>query len=281
MSVESLHMNKEGNSVSLPLSEEDFNRLSRFIKGNYGIDLSEKSQLIAARLSGPIRQRGYHNFTDFINHLLQVKSDDEVHLVLNKLTTNYTFFMREQECLDYFRGTILPELVKRHQHDKTLSIWSAGCSSGEEPYNMTMYLYDYLGAQARHWDTRILASDISLQALTAARRGTYRLPDTIPEAWKEKYFVANRDGSFTVAPEVKKNVIFRTFNLMEPINFKAKFDLIFCRNVMIYFDQKTKDALVQRFYNATVPGGYLVISYSENLSPNTPYQRVATATYRK
>ena len=171
--------------------------------------------------------------------------------------------------------------MQKHQKDKCLSIWSAGCSSGEEPYNLSMYLFDYLGSQASQWDTRILATDISAQALATAQRGIYELPDTLPSGWKQKYFVPNRDGTHTVKPQLKNNVIFQHFNLMDPIKFRRKFDVIFCRNVMIYFDQPTKDALVRRFYDATVPGGYLLISYSENLSSNSPYKRIAPATFQK
>ena len=270
-----------GSFAPMTISDADFRRLANFIHSNYGIDLSQKRQLITGRLSTTIRQRGYRNFSDFVDHLLNVKDNDEITLVLNKLTTNYTFFMREKEHLDYFCNSILPELVRRHQKDKTLAIWSAGCSSGEEPYNISMFLFDYLGAQAKDWDTRILATDISEQALASGKRGVYELPDTIPASWRSKYFIDNKDGTHTVAPMVKNNVIFQRFNLMDPIRFKRKFDLNFCRNVMIYFDQPTKDALVQRFYDATVPGGYLLISYSENLSQQTPYRRLAPATFVK
>ena len=265
----------------MTISDADFERLAAFIQSTYGIDLSKKRQLITGRLSASIRQRGYSSFADFVDHLLTHKDNDEVTLVLNKLTTNYTFFMREQDHLEYFYNNIIPEIVRRHQHDKVLSIWSAGCSSGEEPYNLTMLLFDYLGPQAKDWDLKILATDISDQALTAAQRGTYELPDNMPDEWKRKYFKANPDGTHTVTPAVRNNVIFKSFNLMDPITFRRKFDVIFCRNVMIYFDQSTKDALVQRFYDATVPGGYLLISYSETLSPRTPYRRLAPATFQK
>ena len=272
-----------GGSVFSPMviSDADFNRLSSFIHSNYGIDLSKKRQLITGRLSPTIRQMGYRSFSDFVNHLLKTQNNNDVTLVLNKLTTNYTFFMREKEHLDLFYNRIIPDIVNRHQKDKCLSIWSAGCSSGEEPYNISMFLFDYLGSRAREWDTRILATDISEKALTSAKQGIYELPDTIPTEWKRKYFVDNKNGTHTVAPMIKDNVIYRSFNLMDPINFRRKFDVIFCRNVMIYFDQPTKDALVKRFYDATVPGGYLLISYSENLSPNSPYRRLAPATFQK
>ena len=266
-----------------PMGMDDayLNRLVQFIQSNYGINLAQKRQLITGRLSTSLKQKGYASFSDFVNHLLKTRDEQEVTLLLDKLTTNYTFFMREQEHLDNFRNNIIPAIVRRHEKDKVLSIWSAGCSSGEEPYNISMYLFDYLGSQAKNWDTRLLATDISSRALTAARRGVYELPDTIPPDWKKKYFVPAKDGAYAVAPQIKNNVIFQTFNLMDPIKFRRPFDVIFCRNVMIYFDQPTKDALVQRFYNATVPGGYLLISYSENLSQNTPYHRLATATFQK
>lgn len=276
------NVNKSGASFApMAISDKDFRRLVTFIKSNYGIDLTQKRQLITGRLSPTLRKMGYQSFSEFVSHLMEKKDDAEVTLLLNKLTTNYTFFMREKEHLDYFRKSIIPELVRRHQRDKVLSIWSAGCSSGEEPYNISMYLFDYLGPQAKEWDTRILATDISENALQTAKKGVYQLPETVPKEWKQKYFVKNPDGSCTVTPLIRKNVIFQRFNLMDPIRFRRKFDVIFCRNVMIYFDQATKDALVRRFYDATVPGGYLLISYSENLSPNTPYHRLTTATFQK
>lgn len=265
----------------LNISNADFLRLSEFMQKNYGIDLSKKRQLIVGRLSASIRQRGYKDFTQFVDHILKTKDQEEVTLLLNKLTTNYTFFMREVDHLEYFRQKIIPDLIHRHQKDKVLAIWSAGCSSGEEPYNLSMYLFDHLGPQASQWDTRILATDISAQALDKAQKGIYDLPDTIPADWKRKYFRPQPDGRYQVAPNIRNNVIFRTFNLMDPIKFRRKFDVIFCRNVMIYFDQPTKDALVQRFYDATVPGGYLLISYSENLGQNAPYRRLAPATFQK
>lgn len=265
----------------LQISDADFLRMVRFMKGTYGIDLTQKRQLITGRLSPVIRKLGYKDFSSFVDHLLQKKDENEVTMLINKLTTNYTFFMREQDHLEYFRTHIIPEIVRRHQRDKCLSIWSAGCSSGEEPYNLSMYLFDYLGPHASEWDTRILATDISAQALSTAQKGIYELPDTMPADWRKKYFTDNRNGTYTVSSKLRNNVIFKPFNLMDPIRFRRKFDVIFCRNVMIYFDQATKDALVQRFYDATVPGGYLLISYSENLSQQTPYHRLATATFQK
>lgn len=263
------------------ISDEDFNRLTNFIKAQYGITLQEKRQLVTSRLSSLVSEQGYTSFTPFVTQLLKEKDPQKMELVLNRLTTNYTFFMRETEHFDYFSKVIMPELVHKYERKKSIAIWSAGCSSGEEPYNLTMYIKDYLGLQASQWDTRILATDISQKALAKAKQGIYEVPDTVPESWRRKYFKKIEGSRYAVTPDVRNNVIFQTFNLMDPIKFRTKFDVIFCRNVMIYFDQPTKDALVRRFYDATVPGGYLMISHSENLSKNAPYTTVAPSTFRK
>lgn len=264
------------------ISNEDFHKLVQFIHSQYGIDLSQKRQLVTSRLSSLLSQKGYTEFGPFVSELLRKQDLADLELVLNRLTTNYTFFMREQEHFDFFQNTILPDLIKRHQRDKVLAIWSAGCSSGEEPYNISIYIKEFLGAQANQWDTRVLATDISQKALASAKRGVYELPDTLPTAWRKKYFRPVPGGKqFMVAPIIRDNVIFQTFNLMDPIRFRLKFDVIFCRNVMIYFDQPTKDALMRRFYDALVPGGYFMISHSENLSKNSPFMTVAPSTFQK
>ena len=264
------------------ISNEDFHKLVQFIHSQYGIDLSQKRQLVTSRLSSLLSQKGYTEFGPFVSELQRKQDPADLELVLNRLTTNYTFFMREQEHFDFFQNTILPDLIKRHQRDKVLAIWSAGCSSGEEPYNISIYIKEFLGAQANQWDTRVLATDISQKALASAKRGVYELPDTLPTAWRKKYFRPVPGGKqFMVAPIIRDNVIFQTFNLMDPIRFRLKFDVIFCRNVMIYFDQPTKDALMRRFYDALVPGGYFMISHSENLSKNSPFMTVAPSTFQK
>lgn len=268
-------------ATSMVITDKDFNRLVSFVQGKYGIDLHQKRQLVTSRLSGTVKSMGFKNFTEYVDYLLKKGSGDDINQLLSRLTTNYTYFMREVESFDYFTGTILPDIVRKHQRDKCLSIWSAACSSGEEPYNVSMYIMDYLGGQASAWDTRMLASDISLDALNKAKKGVYELPDTIPPHWKKNYFKPAGGKMFEVAPKIKQNVIFKQFNLMDPIHFKRKFDVIFCRNVMIYFDQQTKSELARRMFDATVPGGYLIISKAENLPPDTPYARVATSIFQK
>lgn len=266
----------------LSITDADFQRLVQFMQKNYGIDLSKKRQLITSRLSNSLKERGYQDFHSFLEHLFSTKDSGDVELVLNKLTTNYTYFLREREHFTYFQDTVLPELSRRHARDKVLSIWSAGCSSGEEPYTLSIYLKEYFGAQSSQWDTRVLATDISQQAMAKAQAGSYQMPADMPHAWLHRYFVRNKaDGTYTVAPQVKQNVIFRPFNLMDPIRFRLKFDVIFCRNVMIYFNQATRDGLVRRFYDAMNPSGYLFISHSESLGQNPLFRMVAPAVYQK
>lgn len=268
----------------MEITDGDFRRLVNFIQQHYGIDLSKKRQLISGRLSYTIKAKGFAGFGPFIDQVIEKQDPGDIELVINKLTTNYTFFMREQEHFNFFRNTILPELVQRRQKERMLSIWSAGCASGEEPYTISMYVKDFLGAEAARWDARVLATDISQQALAKAQKGVYALPDTIPAAWKSKFFVpvpSAGDEQYQVAPVIRDNVIFRTFNLMDPIRFRLKFDVIFCRNVMIYFNQQTKDELVARFYEATEPGGYLLIGHSETMGRNPGYRYLAPATFQK
>ena len=268
------HMNE------LQISDADFNRMVKFVHDNYGIDLHAKRQLIQSRLGTVIKRKGYQSFREYVDFLLADGSGDDINELLNKLTTNYTYFQRETESFDYFVDTILPDVTAKHTGDKTLSIWSAACSSGEEPYNVTMYMMDYFGPHWKEWDARMLATDLSVDVLGKAQRGVYQLPDNMPEKWKRSYFTPSGDRH-QISQEVKNNVIFRQFNLMDPIRFKRKFDIIFCRNVMIYFDQPTKTALINRMYDATVPGGYLIISLSENLPPNTKWKRCTSAIFKK
>jgi len=268
----------------LTLTDTDFNRLASYIKVNYGIDLSRKKKLIVSRLTNTLSAQGYTGFAQYVDEITSGCKENMVTGMLDKLTTNYTYFLREEAHFKYLNETVLPALAKAHERDKVLSIWSAGCSSGEEPYTISMYVKEFFGAQAAAWDTRILATDISRQILSTAANPVY--PEEhlkhLPATWKQKYFVPQKEGTYTIAPVIKQNVIFQTFNLMDPIHFKRPFDLIFCRNVMIYFDQPTKNALVQRFYNVTVPGGYLFIGHSESLNKaECPYQYLMPAIYRK
>lgn len=266
----------------MTLSQNDFLRLVTFIEKNYGINLYQKKNLVENRLSSTLMNSGYKDFSTYVDYILSSKNSADIDILLNKLTTNYTYFMREPAHFDYFKNVILPSLVEK-RHDRVMSIWSAGCSSGEEPYTISMIVKDFLGSKAASWDTRVLATDISQNVLSTAANAVYPAAslNNLPANWKQNYFVPS-GTSYAVSPAIKSNVIFRTFNLMSPINFQIKFDVIFCRNVMIYFDQETKDSLINRFYGATNPGGHLLIGHSESVNrEKSQYKYIQPATYQK
>ena len=270
--------------MALPLTDEDFVRLYTYIHQNYGIDLHKKKMLIVSRLEHSLDEMGYRSFHSYVDDIVSGSRPDLVNPMLVKLTTNYTFFMREQQHFDFMMETVLPWMEQVHQRDKCLAIWSAGCSSGEEPYSISMCLEEYFGSRASVWDTRVLATDISQNVMAHAMKPSYIRDalESLPEGWISKYFVKKSDGEYTVSDAIRRNVIFQPFNLMHPIRWKKRMDLIFCRNVMIYFDQDTKNALVNRFYDATRPGGYLFIGHSEGLgAANVPYDYIKPAIYRK
>ncbi len=271
------------NFRDLKISDADFHKMVAFIQDNYGIDLSKKKQLVISRLSFSLKSRGFTDFRQFLDQLLSKRDPEDLRLVLDKLTTNYTYFMRESEQFTFLQNKILPELVARHQRDRSLAIWSAGCSSGEEPYTISMVLKDFLGTQFSNWDTLVLATDISNQAMAKAKAARYKKPSDVSEHWLRQFFrpIPGSQDEYTLTPEILRNVAFRPFNLMDPIQFRRKFDIIFCRNVMIYFNQNTRDALIRRFYNAMLPGSYLFISHSESLGQTSMFRMVAPAIYQR
>ncbi len=267
----------------MTISPSDFTRLVTFIKSKYGINLEKKQHLIQARLSDVIISAGFSSFSEYTDHIISRQNEKDIETMLNMLTTNYTYFMRETAHFDYFRDTILPWL-EQTKKNKVLSVWSAGCALGQEPYTLSMILKDHFRNKPG-WDTRVLATDISVKALNQASSGIYsdETIATLPSEWKNKYFTKlPNSNEYKVIDELKSNVIFRHFNLMDPISFKLGFDVIFCRNVMIYFDKETRDNLTNRFFNATLPGGYLFVGHSEGFTTsNNGYKYVIPAAYRK
>lgn len=267
----------------LKLSDKDFIRLTSYIQEQYGINLTKKRTLIEGRLGNMLTERGFADYTAYIDAVFADATGTELVTLVNRLTTNHTYFMREPEHFHYLKSEILPYL-ERTVTDRDIRIWSAGCSSGEEPYTLAMVIDDYFGSRKPQWDCKILATDISMKVLNKAQEGLYAeasMTDISP-AWKQKYFRPKGNGVFEVAPAIRNEIVFRPFNLMEPIVYKKPFDLILCRNVMIYFEAPTKLALVRRFYDATKHGGWLFIGHAESIPRDaTKYQYIKPAIYRK
>lgn len=270
----------------MDITDREFQRLVDFMHDNYGINLSAKRVLIQGRLGNMLVERGFKSYDEYIDAVLADTSGAEVTTILNKLTTNHTFFMREPEHYTFLKETVLPWAVKNAKNHE-LRIWSAGCSSGEECYTTAMLIDQYFGAEKAKWDTRILATDISRSVMDKAKAGIYSedgMKGLSPE-WKARYFNDLGGGKFEICQAIKDEIIFKPFNLMEPMPDKYKkrpFDLIFCRNVMIYFDQPTKNALVNRFYDVVKPGGYFYIGHAESIPRNeSKFQYIKPAIYRR
>lgn len=266
----------------MKLKDEDFIKLAGYIKSKYGLNLTTKKFLVESRLTNYVLDCGFNDFSEYLQTVYCDKSGSEMANIINRLTTNYTYFMRETEHFKHFTNVFLNE-ARKNSKDKDLRIWSAGCSFGNEPYNLAMCMDDYFGSERYFWDTRILATDISFNALRAAKRGIFpeQALRELPQDWVKKYFLKLGNGTYQVAERIRSNVIFKYHNLMEPITFKKKFDLIVCRNVMIYFDEQTKADLFQRFYDATAEGGYLYIGHAETCPKNMKYTLVQPAVYKK
>lgn len=265
------------------VSREEFLRLVTYMKDTYGINLEQKLALVEGRLWNVIKQKGFNSLQEYFDFVVSDKTGNEAKTLVTRLTTNYTYFMREDQHYKFLVGTILPELCPRLTN-RDLRIWSAGCSSGEEPYTTAMVLDDYFGANKSQWDCKVLATDISPQVLSMAHEAVYpedRLKN-LPDSWKSKYFTKEPGDMFRVKPFLKNEVVFGPFNLMEPFPFKKPFHVIFCRNVMIYFDKPTRDGLIERYYDALEPGGYLFIGLSETVDKNvTRFDFVRPSIYRK
>ena len=269
----------------ISITPKEFRQLAEYIKEHYGINLKEEKQaLVTGRLNNVLVQNNIKSFSDYYNYIVSDKTGNAVITLIEKITTNHTFFMREIEHFNYFRSNIIPNLVKT-VGTKDFRIWSAGCSSGEEPYTLAMIIDEFFGTENKNWDTKILATDISNKVLDIAINGTYENDriTSLPSQWKMNYFKKLDDEKVILIDKIRDEVIFRKFNLMEQVfPFKKKFHVIFCRNVMIYFDNKTKMELIEKFYNLTEPGGYLFIGHSESLGrDNTNYKYVMPAVYRK
>ncbi|UZE21513.1 protein-glutamate O-methyltransferase CheR [Pseudomonas sp. B21-056] len=247
---------------NLVLSDKEFAQFRDLIFEIAGIRMSDaKKPLVSGRLAKRIRQQGLFSYGDYFRLLLSERT--ELQVAVDLLTTNETYFFREPKHFDFLRERILPELASR----STLRIWSGACSSGEEPYSIAMTLADVLGN--RPWE--VLASDLSLRVLEKARGGLYRMVDAedIPRPLLARYClkgVGENAGSLLIEPALRNRMTFRQVNLNATLPDLGQFEVIFLRNVMIYFDLETKRQVMQRLLPLLRPGGYFIVSHSESLN---------------
>ena len=266
------------------IEDADFVHLRDYVKKNYGVNLEKKRTLIEGRLSNTILQEGYKGFHDYLEAVFSDKTGAMINILMTKLTTNYTYFMREEKHYKFMTDIALPYWTSTLK-SKDLRIWSAGCASGEEAYTTVMVLSEYFGSSKNGWDTTVLATDISTRVLEMAKRGVYPEEhfEHLPAAWKTKYFNKVGDEEYKITPAMANEVVFGQFNLMGDFSrFKKKFHIIFCRNVMIYFDSPTKAVLAKKFHDVLETGGYLFIGMSETLSGlSGEFEHVSPAIYRR
>lgn len=253
----------------LKISDAEFRKASDLVKSLAGIHLTDgKRELVSARLAKRLRTLGLSTLSDYLDMVREDKTQDELVMMLDALTTNLTSFWRESDHFDYVVEKILPALEARGQNE--IRVWSAGCSTGEEPYGLAMLILGNL-RNPRSTRLRVLATDLSTRVLDTAKRGKYgeERVKNIPPDLRNK-FVSKEDAHsgtlYSMNPEVRSAITFARLNLMESWPMKGPFDMIFCRNVMIYFDKPTQKQLVERFGTLLSSGGTLFVGHSESLA---------------
>jgi chemotaxis protein methyltransferase CheR len=257
-------------SGEFEFSDQDFQHIRRIINEVAGISLADgKRELVYSRLSRRLRQLGLRRFEEYCTLLESGSDTAELSEFVNALTTNLTSFFREPHHFDFLGDELLPTLVReRSLTHRRLRIWSAGCSTGEEPYTIAMVLREALPAVG--WDIKILATDLDSNVLATAQRGIYdwdRVKD-LSEARRRRWFLKGcgaQAGQVRVAPALCDLITFRRLNLMEEWPMRGAFDIVFCRNVVIYFDKPTQQVLFDRFADRLIEQGHLFVGHSESL----------------
>ena len=267
------------------MTEQEFMRIALFLKRKYGIDMERKRAIVEGRLENYVKSEGWMTYSQYMDAVEKDISGALEKKLVDLLSTNHTYFMRESEHFDFMKKEILPWLKEKESQSRDLRIWCAASSSGEEPYTIAMVLMDFFGLEHHQWDTQVLATDVSTEILKQAIKGVYTKEQIspLPEHWKRRFFrnIVGTD-QYKVTEELKKEVLFRKFNLMDPFPFRRKMHVIFLRNVMIYFDDVTKQRLLQKIYDSLEPGGYLFLGKTETLNrDNVPFHLVTPSVFRK
>lgn len=255
------------------LSDSQFNRISELVYKHCGINLCDgKKELVRSRLVKRLRLLEIDSFKEYIDYALNDTTDGEFCTMIDSISTNLTSFFREKQHFDFLTASFLPSLMAKRSKagNQKIRAWSAGCSSGEEPYTIAITLLDAFAGKG-NWDTKILATDISTKIVEKAKAGIYdkQRIESLTLNQKQKYMKTSRiDGqlNYQVSPILKSIITFGYLNLMKEFPFKGPFDFIFCRNVMIYFDKPTQEKLIHKFWNVLNPGGILFTGHSESLT---------------
>ena len=262
-----------------PLGPGEFEQIRQLAHRTFGLDLKPgKEELVSARLRRLVKGGGFRSFQEYYRHVLADATGEALAGMIDALATNHTAFLREPEHFDYLRQQVVPMLERR----ESIDIWSAACSTGEEVWTLAFLLNDALPSRR----IRIAATDISRRALKFAERAAYPAErcQGLPATWLSRYTLpeAVSPKTYRVCPHIRQQVSFRRLNLLEPYGWTHSFPVIFCRNVMIYFDRPTQEKVVQRLSACLEPGGYLLVGHAESLTRiSHPLEYVKPAVYRK
>jgi len=269
-------------AAGLKLTASEFRQFSDLAYQRFGLDLKRsKEALVAARLGKKLRQLGFQTFAEYHRHVLADATGEALIELIDALTTNHTSFLRERAHFEFLARAANDEF----RSVSTLRIWSAACSSGEEPYSIAMCLAEALSKSSSR-EFRIRATDISTRVLATAARGVYPAArfEEVPDAWRRAYLLRGQgesQGFYKVKPQLAQRIEFERLNLIEPFPQKGLFHVIFCRNVMMYFDKATQQDIVRRLGACIERGGYLFVGHSESLTGiQHALEYVRPATYR-
>jgi chemotaxis protein methyltransferase CheR len=264
---------------ALPLADREFEQIRDLAKRSFGLDLKDgKKDLVTARLQRLLWAGGFRSYRDYFRHVLSDATGESLVALIDALATNHTAFFREADHFEFLRRQVLPGLGGR----QSLDVWSAACSTGEEVWSLVLLLREALPAVR----FRVIGSDVSSKALASAVRAVYPAERirVLPSSWQQSGFVRapGTHGSVSVKPAIRRNAIFRRVNLIEPLSWPMRFPVIFCRNVMIYFDQITQKQVIANLSASLEPGGYLFVGHAESFSGiQHGLEYVGPAVYRK
>jgi len=265
------------------LTDRDFGEIRALIRDRTGISLSEaKRELVYGRLIRRLRHLRLKSFSAYLR-LLQQDDSTEFEEFTNALTTNLTSFFREPHHFDYLADHVFPCLAARNAPARRIRIWSAACSTGEEAYSLAMALAESMD-RFRGWDVRILATDLDSQVLAHAQAGVYRdeRVQNIPEDRRTRWLREQGPHHYAISSEIRSLISFKQLNLMEQWPFSGPFDVVFCRNVVIYFDKETQRSLFARIAQIQIEGSHLFIGHSESLfKVSDQYALLGKTIYRR
>lgn len=277
------------NTDTVRISDAEFHMIADFVYREFGIRFADqKKSLVEGRLSKVWKEGEYRSIRSYLDDVKNDQSGRKLQEMMNRLTTNHSYFFRENQLLTYFsqNGGFQSLGFMPHQANPDIRIWSAGCSEGQEPYSIAITLLEYFGSNLKPLNPLILATDISERALMKAVNGIYtksEIDENVNKLFLNHYFDSIDRDRFQVKKPIRDMILFRRFNLNNEVYpFKNQFDIIYCRNVMIYFDSESKEKIISKFYRYVKPGGYLVIGCSESLNNlKHPFKQVAGSIYRK